>query len=206
METCRCEGRSIGPGTTGDFAHDAVLASGFSSKSSSVSFWNFTCFQYGQEIGLGRFRAKAALVVNVASAGAGAGSYDAMQELLRRHTEAGLRLIAVPSNQFGDGEAPHSSRCERAFLYRKVGARPGTFPVLDKMQVNGDQAAPFYTFLKAQRPLATWNSTAPAGGPAGELAGNFEKFLVNSAGQVVGRYGVSAPLKEFEQEIARLLE
>ena len=58
-------------------------------------------------------------------------------------------MIAFPSNQFG-GQAPASDECERAFAYTKVGVPYGTFPVFDKVDINGPSQLPLFRFLKSK--------------------------------------------------------
>jgi len=126
--------------------------------------------------------------------------------LLNKYQAKGLTLIAVPVNQMG-AQAPHSSDCERSILYHKM--EMSNFPVLDKVQANGPDAVGFYKFLKAQMPNAEGGvlpmiAENHAVGH-GELSWNYEKFLVNQKGQVIGRYTHQVDVKDLESKIKEIL-
>jgi len=111
--------------------------------------------------------------------------------LLNKYGSKGLELIAVPSNQFGE-QAPHSSACERAYMYRKMNMQEQDFPILDKVHVNGEKTVPFYRFLKGQHPKAEGGVLPPIALfrgdiPAGDLSWNYEKFFVDENGKVIKR-------------------
>jgi len=122
--------------------------------------------------------------------------------LLKKYQAKGLTLIAVPVNQFG-GQAPHSSNCERLMLYHKMGTKD--FPVLDKVEANGAKAVSFYKFLKAHK-KETEGPPAEVAQPPGELGWNYEKFLVDENGQVLGRYASKFDVKDLDSKIQSLLE
>lgn len=105
-------------------------------------------------------------------------NYPSLRKLLEQYQSLGFQVFAFPSNQFG-AQAPASSDCERAYIYKKVGFN-GTFPVFDKVLVNGEGSSPVYTFLKGQTPSATYAGW--------EVSWNYEKFLVDEKGQVKGRW------------------
>lgn len=145
--------------------------------------------------------------------------------MLKQYQADGLQLIAVPCNQFG-GQAPHSSSCERAYQYRIMGLdgegprwvdsvtnitwsdNTDLYPVLDKVDANGDNEAPFYTFLKAQSPISSGvvhpgvNSSVIANH---DVQWNFEKFLVDEEGNVIGRYTPDVDVRDLRHEIEQLL-
>jgi len=116
-----------------------------------------------------------------------------VNHLLKQYQAAGLTLLAFPSNQHGS-QAPGTSECERAFGYMKIAVPYGAFPIFDKVEVNGPQAAPVYRYLKA-------HSTSGK-----EIAWNYEKFLVDGAGRVIGRYSSSTSVLVMEKEIQALLQ
>lgn len=94
--------------------------------------------------------------------------------MLTEYSAKGLQIIAVPLNEF-DNTAPQSSACEKAKLYEGVGDE--SFPVLDKLT----SRAPFLDWLTSQQPTE--------GGSEGQLRSSYEKFLINSSGSLVKRYG-----------------
>jgi len=135
------------------------------------------------------------LVVNVASnCGYTASNYKGMQALQEEFADRGFSVLAFPCNQFGAQE-PGSNQEVLAFA-RAQGA---SFSLFAKVEVNGDNAAPLYAWLKAQK------------GFEGDVSWNFVKFLVARNGAVLKRYGpdwddaamradVEDALKEAHQE------
>lgn len=119
--------------------------------------------------------------------------YKGAKELLTKYKARGLQILAVPLNEF-DNTAPQSSACEKAKLYEGVGDK--SFIVLDKLT----SGAPFLQWLTSQEP--------PNGGPSGSLRTSYEKFLIDSSGSVVRRYGAFDDewLTDVSGEIKRLLK
>jgi glutathione peroxidase len=124
---------------------------------------------------LGAYRGKALLVVNVASKCGLTPQYEGLERLQQRYAERGFTVLGVPCNQFA-GQEPGSAEEIQTFCSATYGV---TFPLLEKTDVNGESRHPLYTEL-TQRP--------DAAGETGDIAWNFEKFLVSPAGEVVGRF------------------
>jgi glutathione peroxidase len=102
-------------------------------------------------------------------------------------------VLAFPCNQFG-GQEPGSNSEIKAFAQQKC---PSTFPLFDKIDVNGENAAPLYTFLKSKQ---------GGGFPLGDdIVWNFSKFLVNRKGEVVARFGPQESPLSFEDKILQLI-
>jgi glutathione peroxidase len=116
---------------------------------------------------------KAVLFVNVASKCGYTKQYAGLQALYEARKADGLVIIGVPSNQFG-GQEPGSPEQIATFCSMEYGV---TFPLLEKQDVNGSDRSPLYAWLVGSE----------VGGDA-DVAWNFEKFLVNAEGEVVGRY------------------
>jgi glutathione peroxidase len=114
---------------------------------------------------------KAVLVVNVASKCGLAPQYEQLEELQRIYGERGFTVIGFPCNQFM-GQEPGSM--EEILDYCAV-TWGISFPIADKVKVNGGNAAPLYKALKETRDGA---------GKKGRVSWNFEKFLVTSSGEV----------------------
>jgi len=106
-------------------------------------------------------------------------------------------VLAFPSNQFG-GQAPHSSACERDYMYKKVGVASGAFPVFDKVDVNGPSSLPLYTFLKKRSPRLPNCAGC-------DVAWNYEKFLVGADGAPIARYAAETSPMEAEAAILKLI-
>lgn len=125
----------------------------------------------GSEKTLDDFGADVLLVVNVASKCGLTPQYEQLEELQRVYGERGFSVIGFPCNQFM-GQEPGSMDSILEFCSTTYGV---TFPVNDKVKVNGRNASELYKSLKA---------TPDAGGKAGRVEWNFEKFLVLPDGNV----------------------
>jgi glutathione peroxidase len=118
---------------------------------------------------------KAALVVNVASRCGLTPQYTALEELQQKYGSRGFTVVGVPCNQFGDQE-PGSAEEIQTFCSTTYGV---SFPMTEKVDVNGPGRHPVYQAL---------TETPDDTGEAGDVQWNFEKFLVDPAGEVVGRF------------------
>lgn len=130
----------------------------------------------GRQSSFGELTAgKAALVVNVASRCGLTPQYRQLEALHRQFGDRGFTVLGFPTNQFA-GQEPGSAEQIAEFCSATYGV---TFPMSDKIEVNGSGRDPIYTELSA----------APDGaGKAGDVQWNFEKFLVAPDGRVVGRF------------------
>jgi glutathione peroxidase len=115
------------------------------------------------------------LVVNVASKCGLTPQYTGLEELQKRYAGKGFTVLGVPCNQFGAQE-PGSPEEIQTFCSTTYGV---TFPMTEKVDVNGDDRHPLYQLLTA---------TPDAEGEAGDIQWNFEKFLVSPAGEIVNRF------------------
>jgi len=118
---------------------------------------------------------KALLVVNVASKCGLTPQYAGLERLQERYAARGFSVIGIPCNQFM-GQEPGSAEEIQTFCSTTYGV---TFPMLAKIEVNGEQRHPLYTEL---------TQAADAEGTAGDVQWNFEKFLLAPDGKVLGRF------------------
>jgi glutathione peroxidase len=118
---------------------------------------------------------KAVLVVNVASKCGLTPQYEGLERLQQRYGDTAFTVLGVPCNQFA-GQEPGTPEEISQFCSATYGA---TFPLTEKLDVNGHHRHPLYDWL---------TSTADTAGEAGEVEWNFEKFLVSPAGEVVARF------------------
>jgi glutathione peroxidase len=117
------------------------------------------------------YRGQALLIVNVASKCGLTPQYAGLQALHEEYSERGLTVLGFPCNQFG-GQEPGSPEEIGAFCSKNYGV---TFPMFEKLAVNGPERHPLYKELTA---------VADANGKAGDIEWNFEKFLVGADGTV----------------------
>ncbi|CAM0145619.1 unnamed protein product [Urochloa decumbens] len=145
------------------------------------------------DVKLSEYAGKVLLIVNVASqCGLTNSNYKELNVLYDKYRQKGLEILAFPCNQFasqepGSNEDIHETVCTRF---------KAEFPIFDKINVNGKDAAPLFKYLKSQK-----------GGFLGDgIKWNFTKFLVDKDGKVVGRYApTTSPLK-IENDIQKLLD
>ena len=120
-------------------------------------------------------KGKVTLVVNVASKCGLTPQYEAMQKLHADLSGRGFSVLGVPCNQFA-GQEPGAAEEIQSFCSLNYNV---TFPLSEKIDVNGDQRHPLYTEL---------TKVADSAGHAGDIRWNFEKFLVGRDGNVVARF------------------
>jgi glutathione peroxidase len=129
----------------------------------------------GQPASLGDLAGKTLLVVNVASKCGLTPQYTGLEQLHERFADRGFAVVGFPCNQFG-GQEPGSAEEIAEFCSATYGV---TFPMFEKIDVNGPDRHPVYTELTA---------LADAEGEAGDIQWNFEKFLVGPDGKAVARF------------------
>ncbi|APZ96092.1 glutathione peroxidase [Fuerstiella marisgermanici] len=147
----------------------------------------------GKEVELEKYKGKVLLVVNVASQCGATPQYTQLQELHDKYADKGLVVMGFPCNQFGAQE-PGSAEEIKEFCSTKYRVK---FPMFSKIDVNGDEQAPIYDFLKSNSDDHT------------NIGWNFEKFIVSKDGKVAARFKTrtkpNAPevLKILEEELAK---
>ena len=129
----------------------------------------------GEPASLGDLAGKTLLVVNVASKCGLTPQYTGLERLHERFAGQGFSVVGFPCNQFG-GQEPGSAEEIAEFCSTSYGV---TFPMFEKIEVNGPGRHPLYTELTA---------VPDAAGEAGDIQWNFEKFLVGPDGTVIGRF------------------
>ena len=129
---------------------------------------------FGEDHDLKQYRGKAVLIVNVASRCGYTPQYKGLQELHKEYSARGLQVLGFPCNQFM-GQEPGTDAEIQDFCRTNYGVE---FPVLSKVEVNGTNMSPVYRSLTQDSPETF----------QGKIGWNFEKFLVNKEGNVVGRF------------------
>jgi glutathione peroxidase len=129
----------------------------------------------GSDSSLGEYAGKTLLLVNVASKCGLTPQYEGLERLQKKYADRGFSVIGFPCNQFL-GQEPGTADEIAQFCSATYGV---TFPLMEKIEVNGEGRHPIYGELTA---------LADAEGQAGDITWNFEKFLVSPKGEVVARY------------------
>ena len=146
----------------------------------------------GQPVDLQRYRGKALLIVNTASACGFTPQYQGLEALQRRYADEGLVVLGFPCNQFGHQE-PGDEAAIGAFCEKNYGV---TFPMFAKVDVNGNDAHPLFRFLKGEAPGVLGTEA---------VKWNFTKFLVNREGAVVTRYAPTTKPEDLSGDIEKVL-
>lgn len=145
----------------------------------------------GKDIALEDYKGKAVLVVNTASKCGFTPQYKGLQELYNEFNDQGLEILAFPCNQFGKQESGSNSEIQE-FCQINYGL---SFPVMGKIEVNGDGADPLYKYLKEEK-----------GGILGsKIKWNFTKFLVDKEGNVIKRYAPTVKPEDLVNDIKKVL-
>jgi glutathione peroxidase len=146
----------------------------------------------GSEVSLADKAGKVLLVVNTASKCGFTPQYEGLEALWRDYSERGFEVIAFPCNQFGAQE-PGDAAEIASFCSLKYDV---SFPLMAKIEVNGEGTPPLYRWLKDQGRGVFGTS---------KIKWNFTKFLIGRDGKVARRYGPGVKPEKIERDIASLL-
>lgn len=156
------------------------------------SIYNFTIqMPNGTEKTLKEYEGKPLIVVNTASKCGLTPQFKGLQELYEKYSDQGLEIIGFPCDQFNNQEYENIEETTQ-FCQINYGV---TFPITSKIDVNGENAHPLFTFLKKQK----------KGILSDNIKWNFTKFLINREGQVVERYAPTTVPSKIEEDIKKLL-
>jgi glutathione peroxidase len=146
----------------------------------------------GNSVALGDYAGKVMLIVNTASKCGFTPQYEGLEALYQKYRDRGLVVLGFPCNQFGEQE-PGSASDIGSFCQRNYGV---SFPMFEKIDVNGAGAHPLYRWLKksARGVLGTER-----------IKWNFTKFLLDRQGRVVDRFGSMRKPADLERRIEALL-
>ncbi len=146
----------------------------------------------GSETLLGDWRGKVLLIVNTASQCGFTPQYAGLEALYKKYKDRGFAVLGFPCNQFGAQE-PGTADEIGAFCEKNYGV---SFPLFDKVDVNGPNAHPLFTHLKEEAPGLL--------GTDG-IKWNFTKFLVDRHGKVVTRYAPTTSPNALDSDVLALL-
>ncbi|KAF9941843.1 glutathione peroxidase gpx1 [Modicella reniformis] len=145
-----------------------------------------------KDISMKDFEGKVVLVVNVASNCGFTKQYDGLEGLYKKYKDQGFVILGFPCNQFA-GQEPGTNEEIGEFCRINFGV---TFPLMDKVDVNGDNEDPVYTYLKSQKKSLMMS----------RIKWNFEKFLIAKDGIVHSRYASTSSPESIAKDIEKLLE
>ena len=146
----------------------------------------------GNDISLDKYKGKVLLIVNTATECGFTPQYQGLEELYKKYKDQGFEILDFPSNQFG-GQAPGTDTEIANFCTSRFGT---TFDRFAKIDVNGENEDPLYTYLKKSQ-----------GGLLGDkIKWNFTKFLLDKEGKVVNRYSSQKKPENIASDIEKLLD
>ena len=145
----------------------------------------------GEDKPLDAYAGQVALVVNTASQCGFTPQFEGLEKLHATYADQGLAVLGFPCNQFGEQD-PGSNDEIGAFCQKNYGV---SFPMFEKVDVNGDDAHPLFAWLREER-----------GGVLGDkIKWNFTKFLVGKDGEVISRYAPTTKPEKLTADIEKAL-
>lgn len=137
----------------------------------------------GNEVSLADYRGKVLLIVNTATHCGFTPQYDGLEKIYEKYNAEGFEILDFPCNQFAF-QAPGNDEKIDSFCKLRFDTK---FPRFSKINVNGRNESPLYTWLKEQQP--------------GRIKWNFTKFLIDRDGNVKARYAPSDKPEDIEKAI-----
>lgn len=170
---------------------------------------------YGDIHKMEEYKGKVVLVVNTATQCGFTPQYDDLQDIYEQYQQEGVEILDFPCNQF-DGQAPESNEKIVSFCDAKFGI---TFRHYAKIDVNGEDAHPMYSFLKEQKGFSGFNEEnsltpilesrlariRPDYKETSDIKWNFTKFLIDREGNVVERFEPTEDMEVVAEKIRELL-
>lgn len=145
----------------------------------------------GKDVSMKEFEGKVLLIVNTATGWGFTPQYDGLQDLYSKYQKQGFEILDFPCNQFGK-QAPGTNEEIKSFCSINFGT---AFPQFSKIDVNGVNEDPLYTYLKSQQ----------KGTLGSKIKWNFTKFLVDRDGKVVERFAPNIVPEKIEDKIKKLI-
>lgn len=145
---------------------------------------------FNEEVDMSEYKGKALLIVNTATGCGFTPQYEGLEALYKKYKDQGFEILDFPCNQFGH-QAPGSDKEIREFCTAKYDV---SFRQFKKIDVNGKEEEPLYTYLKSQK-----------GGLFKKIKWNFTKFLVDKEGNVVARFAPTKKPEDIEDMIKEVL-
>ena len=157
-----------------------------------ASIYDFTAKSLaGEDVPLQRFEGQVLLIVNTASACGFTPQYKGLEALQKTFGSRGFSVLGFPCNQFGRQEPGEAAQIQQ-FCASNYAV---SFPLFDKIDVNGGDAHPLYQYLRSEK----------SGLLGSSIKWNFTKFLVDRSGKVVARHAPTTSPEALTKEIEALL-
>ena len=171
-----------------------LIFSSINAKENQMNIYDFNVKTIdGQEISMSKYKGKVLLIVNVASKCGFTSQYEGLENLFEKYKNEDFMVLGFPSNQFANQE-PESEEKIKEFCSLTYDVK---FDMFAKVDVNGENEAPIYKFLKS-------NQKGILGTEA--IKWNFTKFLVDKDGTIVNRYGSATTPESIETDVKKLLK
>ena len=186
------------------------------SNASAQSVYDFNVKNdEGKEVSLSDYKGKVMLIVNTATRCGFTPQYKELEELYQKYSQSGLEILDFPCNQFGQ-QAPGSIEEIHNFCTANFNIH---FPQFDKIDVNGDNAHPLFTYLKSKQAFGGFDLNEQLGkllddmmrkkdpefDKNPDIKWNFTKFLIDRQGNVIKRFEPTDKMADVEMEIAKAL-
>ena len=167
----------------------------------------------GEDFDLRAYEGKVMLIVNTATGCGFTPQYEGLEKLYEKYHEKGLEILDFPCNQF-KGQAPGSDEEIHQFCTLKYNTQ---FDQFKKIDVNGENESPLYTYLKANAPLEevkgmknklamkAISKLSDTAKNERDIQWNFTKFLIDREGNIIKRYGPTVTPEKIEEEIAKII-
>ncbi len=168
----------------------------------------------GSEVSMADYKGKVILVVNTATGCGFTPHYEPIEKMYEEYHDKGFEVIDIPCNQFA-GQAPESDEEIHQFCTLKYNTQ---FPQMKKTDVNGENAAPLFKYLKEQKGFEGFGKGPKAIAMSAmlkkidkdyknnpDIKWNFTKFLVDREGNVVARFEPTVNMKDVEKAVAELV-
>lgn len=171
-----------------------LIFSSINAKENQMNIYDFNVKTIdGQEISMSKYKGKVLLIVNVASKCGFTSQYEGLEKLFEKYKNEDFMILGFPSNQFANQE-PESNEKIKEFCSLTYDVK---FDMFAKVDVNGENEAPLYKFLKSSQKgiLGTEN-----------IKWNFTKFLVDKEGNVIDRFASTTTPESIEKDIIKLLK
>lgn len=167
----------------------------------------------GEDFDLHEYEGKVMLIVNTATGCGFTPQYEGLEKLYEKYHDKGLEILDFPCNQF-KGQAPGSDEEIHEFCTLKYNTQ---FDQFKKIEVNGENESPLYTYIKAEAPaeeikgmknklaMKAISKLSDTTKKPSDIQWNFTKFLVDRSGKVIKRYDPTCTPEVIDEDIAKII-